>query len=1026
MLKFFCRFLNSRYCYFILGSLFVGGLGDLLLAADEIDFDRQIAPIISSHCLECHSGKTAESELDLSDRNTAFKGGESGVSIVPKDLVKSLIWERIQSDEMPPKHPLDNDDKALIKKWIEQGAKWGTSPIDRYAFSTKTRAGRDWWSLQPLKRVTPPSFGSEVKKQDSRFDPRQWAKNEIDLFIAKKLLEKELSPSPIAKPRTLIRRLYFDLIGLPPSPGQVEQFEKNPSEEAYQKIVGDLLASKHYGERWGRHWLDVVRFGESDGFERNAPRKNAWHYRDWVINALNGDMPYDQFVQMQLIGDQLKGGIEGSSATGFWTAGVHNTVVGGSKRMKQLARQDEIEEVLATVGQTFVGLTVNCARCHDHKFDPISQKEFYEMASAISGLGYGEKTETSTVDQGAISKIAAKLIPLREQLLSIEQTARKKIIAQREEGNRESPTPPKAFARWEFETDLKDAIGNLDGTAIGSARIENGALIVDGKSFVQTAPIEKEIKEKTLEVFVQLDSLNERGGGAISIETLNGVVFDSIVFAEREPKQWMAGSNGFARTDSFQGPAESDAQKRPVHFSIVYKKDGTIIGYRDGKPYGRTVRKSGLQSYRANQTDIIFGLRHKPAGGEGRYLKAKIFHAAFYDRALTAEEVAATAGDSSNYVAEKELVDFLSSETRLLREKLKLEIDSLSRQRTDLLSRANQKIYTLTPGGGAVTNVLLRGDPDNIGEVVSPGAIASVSGVDAGFSLPPNAKESTRRKKLANWITSKNNPLFSRVIANRIWHYHFGVGIVDTPNDLGFNGGRPTHPNLLEWLAAKFRDDGFRMKSFHRLIVSSNTYRQAGYPNAKNLTPNPQDVDSDNRFLWKMNPRRLEAESVRDAMLFVAGKMNDTMGGPSFEDVSIKGNNGTTYYEPIDTNDSRIFRRTVYRFNPRGGRSALLDTFDCPDPASTAPRRAVTTTPLQALSLLNNSFVLRMSDYFAERILETAGDDIEKQVVLAWRMTIHRKPDATEFALASKFLADNDLAALCRALFNVSEFVVIE
>ncbi len=1026
MPKFFHEFLNSRYCYFILGSLFVGLLGGSLFADDEIDFDRQIAPIISSHCLECHSGETAEAELDLSDQNTAFKGGESGVSIVPKDLDASLIWERIASNEMPPKHPLDADDRTLIKKWIEQGANWGTSPIDRYAFSTKTRAGRDWWSLQPLKNVIPPNFKNASKKQVLKFDPNQWARNEIDLFIAKRLLEKKLSPSPVATPRTLIRRLYFDLVGLPPTPEIVEQFERNPSEEAYQKIVAELLASKHYGERWGRHWLDVVRFGESDGFERNAPRKNAWHYRDWVIKALNGDMPYDQFVQMQLIGDQLKGGIDGSSATGFWTAGVHNTVVGGSKRMKQLARQDEIEEVLATVGQTFVGLTVNCARCHDHKFDPISQKEFYQMASAISGLGYGEKTETSIVDQVAINKIDAKLIQLRRQLSSIEQTARKKIIAQREKGNRETPTPPQAFARWEFETDLKDTIGNLDGTASGSARIENGALIVDGKSFVQTTPIEKEIKEKTLEVFVQLDSLDERGGGAISIETLNGVVFDSIVFAEREPKQWMAGSNGFVRTDSFQGPAESDAKNRPIHFSIVYEADGTIVGYRDGKPYGRTVRKSGLQTYPANQTEIIFGLRHKPAGGVGRHLKAKIFHAALYDRALTSEEVAATAGDSSNYVSEKELIEFLSSGTRLLRGKLKSEVDELSKQKADLLSKANQKIYTLTPGGGAVTNVLLRGDPDNVGEVVSPGAIASVSGVDARFSLPPNAKEFDRRKKLANWITSENNPLFSRVIANRIWHYHFGVGIVDTPNDLGFNGGRPTHPDLLEWLASKFRDDGFRMKSFHRLIVSSSSYRQAGYPNKKNLSPNPNDVDSDNRFLWKMNPRRLEAESVRDAMLFVAGKLNDSMGGPSFEDVSIKENNGTTYYEPIDTNDSRIFRRTIYRFNPRGGRSALLDTFDCPDPASTAPRRAVTTTPLQALSLLNNSFVLQMSDYFAQRIRKAAGDDIEQQVLLAWRMTIHRTPDETELALATKFLVDNDLPALCRALFNVSEFVVIE
>lgn len=1018
---------NLRYSVWHFCLLLIAFTCRSFAADQEIDFDRQIAPLLSSHCLECHSGPTSESELDLSERSAAFKGGESGIAIVPKELNQSLIWERIEADEMPPKHPLDDEDKLLIKRWIEQGAKWGTNPIDRYAYSTKTRAGRDWWSLQPLKNVTPPSIGDSVKNPDSNRSLIQWSSNEIDLFIAKKLAEKKLSPSPAATPRVLIRRLYFDLIGLPPTPEQIEQFEKNPSEKAYQKIVDKLLASKHYGERWGRHWLDVVRFGESDGFERNAPRKNAWHYRDWVIKALNQDMPYDQFVKMQLIGDQLVAGVDGASATGFWTAGVHNTVVGGSKRMKQLARQDEIEEVLATVGQTFVGLTVNCARCHDHKFDPISQKEFYQMASAISGLGYGERTETTAVDQKRVNTIDAKLLRLRRQLSSIEQTARKEILAERDKGNREAPALPKAYARWEFETDLNDSIGELHGTAINGARIENGALIVDGKSIVQTTPLKKEIKEKTLEVFVQLDSLDEGGGGAITIETLNGVVFDSIVFAEREPKQWMAGSNGFARTDSFQAPAELDATKRPVHFSIVYQADGTIIGYRDGKLYGSAIRKSGLQTYNAEQSEIIFGLRHKPVGGAGRHLKAKIFHAAFYDRALSAEEVAATAGDSSNYVSEKELVEFLSSGTRLLREKLKAEIGELAQQKSNLLAKANQRIYTLTPGGGAVTNVLLRGDPDNVGEVVSPGAVASVSGVDADFSLASNSNEKDRRKKLADWIASKNNPLFSRVIANRIWHYHFGVGIVDTPNDLGFNGGRPTHPELLEWLSVKFRDGGFRMKSLHRLIVSSSTYRQAGYVDTAKHSPNPNEIDADNRLLWKMNPRRLEAESIRDAMLTVSGKLNDSMsGGPSFEDVSIKENSGTTYYEPIDVNDDRFFRRTVYRFNPRGGRSALLDTFDCPDSASTAPRRAVTTTPLQALSLLNNSFVLHMSDYFAARIENEAGDNIEKQVDLAWRMAVQRKPDANELLLASKFLKENDLKALCRALFNISEFVVIE
>lgn len=990
------------------------------------DFDTVIAPLISENCLDCHSGKEPEGELDLSTAEAAFRGGESGASILPGKVDESLLWEKIDSDEMPPKHPMTAAEKKLIRNWIEAGAKWGTSPIDRFAKTTGKRAGRDFWSIQPLKKIEVPVF-DDPGRTKLEWDPGKWSRNEIDPFIARRLLAKKLRPSGIASPRALIRRLYYDLIGLPPSVETIQAFERDPSDENYLRIVDELLASKHYGERWGRHWLDVVRFGESDGFERNNPRRNAWHYRDWVIQALNQDTPYDKFVEAQLVGDRSVGGIEGAAATGFWVAGVHNTVVGGSKRMKQLARQDEIEEVLATVGQTFVGLTVNCGRCHDHKYDPITQKEYYRMASAISGLGYGEKTVKSRVDQQAIELLQKELGDLREKLAKLEKKARDEIIAERKKGKLKTPAPPQPTALWDFEKDFDDSVSGLKGKPVGNARLENGALILDGNSMVETEPFGKDVKEKTLEVLVQLDNLEQRAGGAISIETRNGVIFDSIVFAEREPGQWMAGSNGFVRTDSFQAPMEKEAVKRPVHFAIVYRADGTITGYRDGTQYGRSIRKSGLQNYKAGDTEFIFGLRHKPFTAS-RLLRGKIFSAAFYDRALSAEEVSAIAGDPSKYVPEKQLVKWLTQEQQELRQKLKKEIVAREVKREAFLRKASQPVYTLTAGPGQTTNIFLRGDPDNVGEQVSAGAVEIVPGVEADFKLAPNAPEFERRQALSKWITSRDNPLFARVIVNRIWHYHFGTGIVDTPNDFGFNGGRPSHPDLLDWLAGFLQSKEYRLKPLHRLMVTSATYRQKSFAAPKQYSNGvrPSDVDANNRLFWRMNPRRLEAEAIRDAMLYVSGRLNDQVGGPSFEDVRTVSNNGTNYYFPIEEVKPEFCRRTVYRFNPRGGRSALLDTFDCPDPAATTPRRAVTTTPLQALSLLNNSFVLRMSNDFADRIKKLAGEDSTKQVELAWQHSVGRMPTDDEKKLAVQLIENHGLHSLARALFNINEFVAID
>ncbi|MCH8045423.1 MAG: DUF1553 domain-containing protein [Planctomycetes bacterium] len=987
--------------------------GGVAGAADKAakQFDSTIAPLLAARCLECHSGPHPKGELDLSRHDKALAGGENGVVIVAGKPEESLLWEHVREDEMPPKHPLKADEKKLLKDWIAGGAVWGTKVIDRLRYTTDSRGGYDWWSLRPIAKVTPP----KVNRGDR-------ARNEIDRFILHRLQEKQLAPSQPADPRTLARRVYFDLTGLPPTPEEVEAFVADPSDAAYQALVDRLLASPHYGERWGRHWLDIARYGESDGFERNAPRKNSWPYRDWVIKALNDDMPYDQFARMQLAGDVMSGDRDGIAAVGFLVSGVHNTVVGGSKRMKLLARQDELEEIVAAVGQTFLGLTVNCARCHDHKFDPVRSVEYYRMISAIDGVYHGTRSAPAKSHSELLAKLAAQIDRSKKSLAKIDGPARKAILAERKKKSSELPRPerPRAYASWEFDKDLKDSVGKLHGAAFGGARIENGALVVDGRgAYVRTALLDRDLTEKTLEAWVLLDNLQQSGGGVMSVETPGGGVFDAIVFAERTPRRWMAGSNSFQRTRPFQGSDETQANTQPVHVAIVYQRDGTIIGYRNGTPYGKPY-KSGVAAYQAGKSQVVFGLRHGAPGGN-RMLKGRILRANLYDRALGPEAIAASAGVESNFVSEKSLVAWLPKDHAARRARIKKDLATAESQRAALTRQSGQKIYSVTPRNPGAMRVHIRGSVTDYGKEVTPGGIRAVAGASADFGLAANAPDAERRKKLAAWITDSANPLFARVIVNRLWHYHFGTGIVDTPSDLGFNGGRPSHPALLDWLAGQLRANGYRLKPLHRTIVLSATYRQASTTHAAGRAK-----DSGNRLLWRFSPRRVEAEVLRDSILSVAGALNPALGGPGFEDVSITSNNGTTYYEPIDPEGSAYHRRTVYRFSPRGGRSAILDTFDCPDPSGATPRRSITTTPLQALSLLNNSFVLRMADAFAGRIEREAGKDRSQQIRRAWRLALGRAPSPHEEQLSAKLIARHGLPTLCRALFNVNEFVVIE
>lgn len=714
------------YCLFMVYAISLAeSFGYSASLESKQTFDKSVARILAAHCLKCHNGSEPKANLNLSGKESLFKGGESGPAVHPGNPEKSLLWSQLVKDEMPPKYALDPSDKEIIRKWIADGAEWGTDPINPFLYSSKQRAGYDWWSLQPLK-------GTQVP----RVEDGEWPENEIDHFILSELDKHELDPSPRAHPRTLVRRLYIDLIGLPPPVEIINQYVNKPSKEAWEKIVDDLLASPHYGERWARHWMDVVRFGETDGYEYNRPRNHSWHFRDWLIRSFNDDLPYDTFSRMQLAGDVISGdSYDGAAAVGFLVAGAHNTILGVNPVMKLAGRHDEFEELAGTIGQTFLGLTINCARCHDHKFDPISMREYYSFIATLDGVYHGERKVN---------------IPKKEA------------------------------------TD-----------------------------------------EQTL-------------------------------------------------------------------YTVISRKPGIM------------------------------------------------------------------------------------------------------------------KLYE-------------RGDVSQPTHEVKPGGIAALKIPNSDFYHPKVDSDGERRKRLANWITHNNNALFQRVAVNRIWHYHFGKGIVDSPSDFGFNGGRPTHPELLDWLASWFRDNGYSLKKLHKLILLSSTYQQESNQRSEGLR-----IDPDNRFLWRQNPRRVEAEVLRDSILAISGQLNPKLFGPGYFDVKIEQVAPAFYYTPIDPIGEEFNRRTLYRWNARGQRSALLDSFDCPDPSTKTPVRMVTTTPSQALSQWNDTFILRMSKKLSQRIKVESGESVESKVLRSWELVLGRFPNPREKEKAISFVQKHELELLCRVLFNSNEFIFVD
>ncbi|HVC99322.1 MAG TPA: PSD1 and planctomycete cytochrome C domain-containing protein [Pirellulales bacterium] len=739
-------------------------------------FERRVAPVLSERCAACHNGDKSSGGLDLTTREALLKGGDSGPAIEPGKPGESLLLDMVSGNEpqMPKKaKPLTAGQLASLHQWIETGADWPKG----------VEVTGTLWSLRPVVRPIVPEVNHAAL-----------VRTPVDAFILRRLEEEKLAPMPPADRLTLIRRATFDLHGLPPTPAEIDEFLADASGGAFARLIDRLLASPRYGERWGRHWLDLASYADSHGFELDYPRPHAWRYRDYVIQAFNDDKPYDQFLHEQLAGDVLAPADPATViATGFLAAGPWDysgfvTAIQGTVASRGTRLQD-LDNMLTTVMTTTVGLTVGCAKCHDHKFDPIPQKDYYGLQAVFAGVRRGDR-----ISRGQATD---------EQARRMEQ-------------------------------------------------------------------IRLDIHKKRI------------------------------------------------------GVAEIDARA----------------------PDARTEETA-------------------------------------QNRAKLCGEIAA------------------------------LEAEYAQLPKVELT-------YAVIPEIPPATHVLNRGDTESPLDEVAPAALSAVKGLRAELT-GADAADGARRLALARWLTNRANPLTARVMVNRLWHYHFGRGIVSTPGDFGFNGELPSHAELLDWLATEFQRRNWSIKEMHRLIMLSATYQRSSRHDADAAA-----VDGGNRLLWRMNRRRLSAEEVRDAILAVSGKLDLSMGGPAFQAFRYEFRKSPVY-DYCDTADRpERWRRSVYSFIVRSTPNPFMDVFDFPVPSSCTPARSSTTTALQSLSLLNNPFVIQQADHLATRLAGAHPGDVGAQVKAAYRLALGREPSGREMELAEQFVAKRPLFNFCRALFNTNEFLYVD
>jgi len=868
--------------------------------------------ILEKRCLGCHNDAAKMGNLSLTSRANAAR------------VLGGSLLGRVQRGEMPPGGGLPREEREAIANWISAGAEWPQT----LQTAPRPRAGKDWWSLQPVRKI----------------------ESTIDDLLNAELRKKGLRMNAPADRRAFIRRATFDLTGLPPTPAEIAGYLTDAAADADEKLLDRLLASPAYGERWGRHWLDVIRYGESHGYEQNHVRPNAWPFRDYVIRSLNNDLPFQRFILEQLAGDVVgKGDPAVEIGTGFLVAGPHDTVGNQNEAARRQQRADDLDDIVNATASAFLGLTVNCARCHDHKFDPIQQADYYRIAAVFNGVTHAERDLATPAEseayRAATGPIEATIADGKRRLAEFASKAK----PQETLNLKHRPAVSPFLTEESFPPRLARYIRFHTPQGMGSGIDEFEIFTPQGDNIARAA-----------EVLPSSTRIADGNAGAYHVRHVNDGAFDkrwfpvagqpaSLTFklSKTETVQRVAWSTD--RLRAFQGRF----QQQPV---VKYTLEASL----DGESWTSVANGDDRLPYR--KEDLA--------------------------RLIIIESLDAADRD-----------EFAALEKRLAG--LEADLRSVPKLRTAYAGKfrvPEEPVYLLNGG-----NVMQRGD------AIAPASLSALP----GFTLPLNAPEHERRLAFAQWLAGPDNPLTPRVIANRIWHYHFGRGLVGTPSDFGFNGERPTHPELLDYLAGRLHANGGRLKPLHREIMLSRAYRQSS---EWNEAAAKQDADA--RLLWRFPPQRLQAEALRDAMLHVAGVLDNNVGGPSFRLYKYTVDNVATYF-PLDKLDPSTYRRTVYAESARSIRTELLSVFDCPDSSLPEPRRVVTTSPLQALSLLNHSFTLDMSAAFAKRL---PPDD---PVRPAFELAFGRPPSTSETENARRLILDHGLTAFTRALFNANEFVYV-
>ncbi len=995
-------------------------------------FKGQVRQILVKSCVECHGGAEVESGLDLATRKALLRGGSKGPAVVAGKSRDSNMWRFIAHKE-DPKMPdgadkLPEDQIAAVAKWIDLGAPFDAPLVpnprdpDRWTATVIKDDARNFWSFQPLVRRNPPAVKNAA-----------WVRSPMDAFVLAKLEEKGLTPNGPAEKRLLIRRAYFDLIGLPPTPAEVEAFGKDNDPEAYPKLLDRLLENPHYGERWGRHWLDAARFAESHGFEQDYDRPYAFHFRDFVIKALNQDMPYNQFVRWQIAGDEIEPENPlAMMATGFLGAGVFPTQITANE--VERSRYDAIDDMAATTSNAMLGFSIGCARCHDHKFDPIPQADYYRFVSTFT------TTVRSNLDinMDPAPYLAAKVTwdkehaPLTEAISKFEK---EQLPGRLAEWEKTSAAEYRTKNKWVIldVAEMKSA-----GGATLTKQPDGSVLATEKNPDFDTYTFTAKTSLRGI-TGIRLEALSHPSlvkGGPGRAE--NGNIDLTNLIVKVKPN-----SGGEEMVVKLQNPQATFEQPNLfIKFAIDEdKKSGWAVDPQFGKDHAavfETAEELGMDGGVTLTFTLEFNGNNKHNIGRPRLSVTTVQKPLTLDAGGIPANVAAVLDTPADKRTPEQTSALLKWYGTLDPEWQKLNqpvLDHLAKApkpnmtQVMVCSEGVTPIRHHTQGGDFLneTHFLKRGDCDQKMGVATqsfPQILMTAPEKEKKWivSPPPGAKTSFRRLSMANWITDTEQgggQLLARVIVNRLWQHHFGRGIVGTPNDFGVQGERPTHPELLDYLATELIQGGWKLKAMHKQLMLTSTYMQSSQ-----FDEADSKIDPENTWLWRHTPRRMEAEIVRDNLLAVSGTLDATMFGAGSLEETHK-------------------RRSIYFMIKRSKLIPMMQLFDQPEPLVSVGGRPSTTIAPQALMFMNNPQVRLYAHNFAKKLLPAYEKSAADAVKQGYLTATSRQPDEGELADAIAFLAAQQksyeslpdkqaqakelaLADFCQVLFGLNEFVYVE